>query len=108
MMFDSTLSRPRWAMPSAAPSNAGVGRVGEDLVEDRDRRLGTLDAEPLRADVLRGEELLERLGRVQPLEDPVLLFLGRLLVLAVSTLSWIQICSSVFWMCMYSTPIVRQ
>ena len=58
----------------------GIGRVGEDLVEDRDRRLGTLDAEPLRADVLRGEELLERLGRVQPLEDPVLLFLGRRLL----------------------------
>ena len=51
---------------------AGVGGRREDLVEDRDRRLGALEAEPLRADVLRGEELLERLGGVQPLEDAVL------------------------------------
>ena len=58
----------------------GIRRVREDLVEDRDRRLGTLDAEPLRTDVLRGEELLERLGRVQALEDPVLLFLRRRLL----------------------------
>ena len=50
----------------------GVGGRGEDLVEDRDRRLGALEAEPLRADVLRGEELLERLGGVEALEDAVL------------------------------------
>ena len=53
----------------------GVGRPGEDLVEDRDRRLGPLDAEALGADVLRGEELLERLGGVETLEDAVLLLL---------------------------------
>ena len=53
-----------------------VGGAGEDLVEDRDRRLGAFDAEPLGADVLRGEELLERLGSVETLEDAVFLLLA--------------------------------
>ena len=42
-------------------------------VEDRDGRLGAVDAEALLAEVLGGEELLERLGRVEPLEDVALL-----------------------------------
>ncbi len=62
--------------PDDSRVEPGVGRSGEDLVEDRDRRLGALDAEPLGADVLRGEELLERLGGVEAFEDAVLLLLG--------------------------------
>ena len=89
-------------------SRPASAALGEDLVEDRDRRLGALDAEPLRADVLRGEELLERLGGVQALEDAVLLLLGRRRAARSRPWLWIQRCSSVFWMCMYSTPIVRQ
>ena len=46
-----------------------VGGGREDRVEDRDRRLGALEPEALRAHVLRGEELLERLGRVEPFEQ---------------------------------------
>ena len=53
----------------------GVGGAGQHLVEDRDRRLGALQPEALRADVLRSEELLERLGGVEPLEDAVLALL---------------------------------
>ena len=49
-----------------------VGRRLEDGVEDRDGRLGALEPEPLLPDVLRGEELLERLRRVEPLEDVAL------------------------------------
>ena len=54
----------------------GVGGHRQDLVEDRDRRLGALQAEPLGADVLGGEELLERLGRVESLDDALLALLG--------------------------------
>ena len=43
-----------------------VGGRAEDGVEDRDGRLGPLEPEALGADVLGGEELLERLGRVEP------------------------------------------
>ena len=69
MMLDSTLSRPRWAIPSTPAARPVVGGRGEDLVEDRDHRLGALEAEALGADVLRGEEPLEGLGGVEPLED---------------------------------------
>ena len=60
-------------MPITAPSSAGVGRRLEHGVEQRDGRLGAFEAEALCAHVLRGEELLERLGRVEPLEDVALL-----------------------------------
>ena len=63
-------------MPTHRALETVVGGAGEDLVEDRDRRLGAFDAEPLGADVLRGEELLERLGGVEALEDAVLLLLA--------------------------------
>ena len=56
----------------------GVRRLREDLVENRDRRLRSFDPEPLRADVLRREELLERLRRIEALEDPALALLGDL------------------------------
>ena len=72
-----TFSRPRCAMPmhdlarcrrrprrSSSASSIGI------------RRLGALEAEALVAHVLRVQEPLERLGRVQPLED-VALVLGR-------------------------------
>ena len=54
----------------------GVEVVGggplEDGVDQRDGRLGALDAEALLAEVLRAEELLEGLGRVEPVEDVAL------------------------------------
>ena len=52
---------------------AVVGGPLEHGVEDRDGRLGALDAEALLADVLGGEELLEGLGGVEPAEDVALL-----------------------------------
>jgi hypothetical protein len=79
----------------------------EDGVEDRDGRLGALEAEALLADVLGGEELLEGLGGVEPAED-VALLVGVELGLTPSTCSWIQRFSSGSWMCMYSMPMVRQ
>ena len=55
--------------PQHSGSHPGIGCRGEDLVEDRDQRLGPFQPEALRPDVLRGEELLERLGGVEPFED---------------------------------------
>ena len=46
-----------------------VGGRRQHLVEDGDRGLRALEPEALGADVLRGQEPLERLGRVQPLEE---------------------------------------
>src|SRR6478752_1974873 len=68
---------PRWYLTSPEPCT-GVGRQRQQPVEDRDGRLGTLEPEALGAHVLGGEELLERLGGVEPLEDAVLLLLGGL------------------------------
>ena len=59
-------------------------------------------------DVLGVQEPLERLGRVEPLEDVALLVGRRAAVLTPSTCSWIHRFWSGSWMCMYSTPIVRQ
>ena len=53
-----------------------VGRRLEDGVEDRDRRLGALEAEALLADVLGAEERLERLGGVELGEDVALVLEG--------------------------------
>ena len=50
----------------------GVGSRLEDGVEDRDGGLGAFEAEPLLADVLGGQELLEGLGGVEALEDVAL------------------------------------
>ena len=59
----------------SSPSSAAVDRIAS--------RIGIADSAPSRpkrfcADVLRGEELLERLGRVQPLEDVALLVVAEL------------------------------
>ena len=51
----------------------GHGGGVDHGVEQRHGRLGPLQAEPLLADVLGLEELLERLGGVQAIEDPALL-----------------------------------
>ena len=72
-MLASTLSRPRWAMPMTTSSSPCVGRVAEHLVEQRDQRLAALQREPALADVLGLQERLERLGRVEPAEDVLLL-----------------------------------
>ena len=52
--------------------HAAVGRGRQQRVEHRDERLRALEAEPLLAQVLRVEEALERLGRVEPVEDAAL------------------------------------
>ena len=57
----------------ASPPTAAVV---EDGVDQRDGRLPALQPEALLADVLGVEELLEGLGRVEPVQDPPLL-LGR-------------------------------
>ena len=72
-MLASTFSRPRWAIPSTASSMPlwhASSRIG---VEERDGRLGPFETEALLADVTGVQEALEGLGRVQPLEDMVLL-----------------------------------
>ena len=72
MMFDEHVEAAAVGHAEDGRVEPGVGRRRDDLVEDRDGRLGALEAEPLGADVLGGEELLERLGRVQALEDAAL------------------------------------
>ena len=52
---------------------AGLGGLVEDLVDHRDGALGALEPEALVAQVLRVEEALEGLGRVEPVEDVQLL-----------------------------------
>ena len=54
-------------------AGAFVGRDVEDRLQGHDRRLRALEAESLLTDVARVQESLEDLGRVQRLEDPVLL-----------------------------------
>ena len=54
--------------------DAALCRGVEEGVERDDRRLGTLEAEALLADVARVQEALEDLGGVQPLEQVALLF----------------------------------
>ena len=85
-----------------------VGGVEQERVEHRDERLRALEAEALLPEVLRVQEALERLGRVQALEDAALL-LGSSggSACAPSTCSWIHSFWSGSWMCMYSTPMVR-
>ena len=57
---------------------AGIGGQREDLVENRNRTLGTFEAKTLGADVLGGEELLESFGRIETFDETALLFLGQL------------------------------
>ncbi len=79
-MLASTLSRPRCAMPMVTSSSDGLGRGLADLVDQRDRGLAALEAEPLLADELGLQEGLERLGLVELEQDPQLLLARRLLV----------------------------
>ena len=56
-------------MPSTAPSRPSSAADAEECVEDGDRALGALEPETLRADVLRGQELLEGLRSVEAAEQ---------------------------------------
>jgi hypothetical protein len=89
-----------------APSRP-ARRALQDLVEQRDERLAALEREALLADVLGLQERLEGLGLVELVEDAQLLVVARLLVLDLDVVleprRWAG-----SWMCMYSTPIVRQ
>ena len=58
-------------------------------------------------EVLRVQEALERLGRVEPVEDAALLLGRDAGAGGASTCSWIHSFWSGSWMCMYSTPTVR-
>ena len=51
----------------------GVGSVTAQRVQHRDERFRALEAEALLPEVLGVQEALERLGRVETLEDPALL-----------------------------------
>ncbi len=55
-----------------------IGCLLQHCVEDRDERLCALQAEPLLAQVLGGQELLERLGSVEAVEDVALVVDGQL------------------------------
>ena len=55
-----------------------VGGLFQDGVEDRDEGLGPLEPEALLAQVLGAQELLERLGGVQPVQDVALVLDGEL------------------------------
>ena len=106
-MLARTLSRPRWDMPMTDSWRPSATASFEQGVEDDDGRLGALEAEPLLAHVAGVEEALEHLGRVQAVQDVALLVRGRWRRHA-STCCWIQRFCSGSWMCMYSTPSVRQ
>ena len=58
----------------------------QDLVEERDERLATLEAEALLTDVLRLQEGLEGLGLVELRQDAQLLVVAGLLVLELDVL----------------------
>ena len=86
----------------------GVRRRAAQRVEHRDQRLRAFEAEPLLAQVLRGEEPLERLGRVQ--HPRTRRFLSSASIgygRRPRRAAWIQAFWSGSWMCMYSTPMVR-
>ena len=63
-MLTSTFRRPRCA---------AVCRGAEHRIDERDRALGPLDAEPLLTHVFRAEERLERFSSVETTEDVTLL-----------------------------------
>ena len=86
---------------------AGLGGGLADLVEQRDRGLAALEAEPLLADELGLQEGLERLGLVELEQDPQLLLAGRLDVRPLDALLDPAALLGVL-MCMYSMPVVRQ
>ena len=73
MMFASTLSRPRCAIPITASCRPPLAASRQHGVEQRDQRLGALEREPALPDELGLQEHLERLGDVQPGQDPHLL-----------------------------------
>ena len=72
-MLASTLSRPRWAMPSTASVMPGVAASSSTASRTHDGRLRPFEAEALLPHVAGVEEALERLRRVQPVEDVALL-----------------------------------
>ena len=88
--------------------HAGVGRRVEQEVEHRDQRLRAFEAEALLPEELRVQEALERLGRVQRGEDARASRRRSASTCTPSTCCWIHAFWSGSWMCMYSTPIVRE
>ena len=107
MMFDSTLSRPRWAMPSTAESSPASAAA-----EMTSSRIGIADSEPSSPKRFVPTYLVARnfSNASAALSRSRMRCLASLANVgwAPSTLDWIQRCSSVSWMCMYSMPIVRQ
>ncbi len=72
-MLASTLSRPRCGMPMQTSTRPSSAAAWQDGVEERDDRLAALEREPLLPDELGLQEGLERLGGVEPAQDPQLL-----------------------------------
>ena len=64
-MLASTLSRPRWGIPMTISRTPELRRPLDDRVEQRDQHLAPFEREPLLADVVRVQERLEQLGRVE-------------------------------------------
>ncbi len=106
-MLVSTFQATAVRHPDRDLVEARLGGSLEDLVEQGDRRLAALEAEALLPDVLGLQERLERLGLVELREDAELLLLRRLLVRALEALLEPGALLG-SWMCMYSTPTVRQ
>ena len=76
-MLASTLRRPRCGIPMQTLVEVVLGGARQDAVEQGDG-LAALEREALLPDELGLEERLERLGGVEPAQDPQLLLAGRL------------------------------
>ena len=105
-MLISTLSRPRWAMPEDRCLHRARRRRASRMASS----IGIADSAPSSPKrfwptYLVCEELLERLGGVEPVEDVALLVGATGSVETPSTCCWIQRFCSGSWMCMYSMPI---
>src|SRR5262245_24434072 len=105
MMLDRTLSRPRWAIPSTHES-----RPVSAAAEMTSSRIGIADSAPSNPYRLVPTYLVARnfSNASAALSRSRIRCLRALskVTCTPSTLDWIQRCSWVSWMCMYSMPMV--
>ena len=106
-MLASTFSRPRWAMPSttsssgasaASVSTASSSGISDSPPSSENRRWPTY---LVCRNISNASATFSR-DRICTCSSWSARSCGR------STRAWIQARSSGFWMCMYSTPTVRQ
>jgi hypothetical protein len=106
-MLASTLSRPRWGMPMTEPSSPSSAAA-----ESTASSMGMADSAPSMPKRLAPTYLVAR----NRSNASAALSRSRMwrcssasgTTLTPSTCSWIQRFCSGSWMCMYSTPMVRQ